>query len=133
MPICRLLISLLAYTSKEGTLVLHPRLAAIDKEIQGTSLLHAEDVQSGQRLVRVLYWGIMIGHLRILSREIPNKILRQAWGDNTMSPEIALSKKDIRSPEEEDQKIPLQMLNRLFDNCCYYHSVVGSRQARQIG
>ncbi|KAF2246193.1 HET-domain-containing protein [Trematosphaeria pertusa] len=75
--ICRLVLSLIITDHDRNNL--HPRLAAIDHEIQGVSLHLGETQSSGESVVRVEYGMRHVGELRIVTKNNYTTALRQGW------------------------------------------------------
>ncbi|KAH8743461.1 heterokaryon incompatibility protein-domain-containing protein [Hyaloscypha finlandica] len=75
--ICRLVLSLI--TTDPVTNNLHPRLAAIDREIQGVQLRASEVQASGEVVLTVEYGMREVGELRIATERNYTSALRQGW------------------------------------------------------
>ncbi|KAE9377360.1 HET-domain-containing protein [Stipitochalara longipes BDJ] len=75
--ICRLVFSLI--TTDSVTNNLHPRLAAIDREIQGVQLRASEVQASGEVVLTVEYGMRGVGELRIATDSNYTSALRQGW------------------------------------------------------
>lgn len=71
--ICRLILSLITV---EGTDQLHPRLAQIDSEVQGTQF-HIQSLPSGEKMLGVEYGMTAVGALRVLTPANLSDALRQ--------------------------------------------------------
>ncbi|EXJ67269.1 uncharacterized protein A1O5_09282 [Cladophialophora psammophila CBS 110553] len=71
--ICRLILSL---DTVDGGHTLHPRLAQIDREIQGTQF-HAQLLPSGEVMLGVEYGMTTVGALRLLTPDNLSDALRQ--------------------------------------------------------
>jgi hypothetical protein len=71
--ICRLVLSLIVSDQ-----VLHPRLAAIDPEIQGT-MLRVGELAGGEEVLTVEYGMRPVGELRIVSPKNYTHAIRQGW------------------------------------------------------
>jgi hypothetical protein len=74
--ICRFVLSLIVSDQARNTL--HPRLAAIDLEIQGT-MLRVGELASGEEVLMVEYGMRPVGELRIVSPRNYTHAIRQGW------------------------------------------------------
>jgi hypothetical protein len=70
---CRLILSMISTESGD----LHPRLAAMDPEVQGVRLSTGR-LSSGEKLMRVDYGMRQVGELRILTSKTYRQVIRQA-------------------------------------------------------
>lgn len=85
--ICRLVLSLIVTDPKKNTL--HPRLAVIDPEIQGTQLWAGETqaTAGGEMVLKVEYGMQEVGDLRIVTDSNYTTALRQ--GGKAMEQQVS--------------------------------------------
>ncbi|KAH8590651.1 heterokaryon incompatibility protein-domain-containing protein [Bisporella sp. PMI_857] len=79
--ICSLILSVI--TTKSGAL--HPRLAAIDREVQGIRLSSGR-LSTSEKLMRFDYGMKHVSELRVLTSRNYSQALRQAWQVDSQSP-----------------------------------------------
>ncbi|KAL2016322.1 hypothetical protein VTK56DRAFT_3863 [Thermocarpiscus australiensis] len=82
--ICRLILSLLATSSTGNEQTLHPRLARIDPEVQGTQL-ELQTLDTGELVLGVLYGMVSVGSLRIVSEANRQDAIRADDGEALLS------------------------------------------------
>ncbi|KAL2130483.1 hypothetical protein VTI74DRAFT_6337 [Chaetomium olivicolor] len=82
--ICRLLLSLLATSSRGNEQALHPRLARIDPDIQGTQL-ELQMLDTGELVLGVLYGLVVVGSLRIVTEANRQDAIRADDGEALLS------------------------------------------------
>ncbi|KAK5652244.1 hypothetical protein OQA88_10741 [Cercophora sp. LCS_1] len=93
--VCGLILALISHKKR-----LHPRLAVIDPEVQGT-VIAGETIESGEEILRVSYGLKEVGTLRILEAD----------------------------EQDQDQELPLQQLQRSLAECDNSHGRQCNRQA----
>jgi Heterokaryon incompatibility protein (HET) len=76
--ICKLILSLIV--TDQARTNLHPRLAMIDPEIQGTQLRPVQ-LSNGEMALQVEYGMRPVGEIRVVSHSNYSQALRQGWED----------------------------------------------------
>ena len=117
--ICRLILSLI--TTDEDQL--HPRLAQIDREIQGTQF-HFQRLLDGELMLGVEYGMISVGTLRMLnSRNITTAIRQDVKRLLPLLQETPeLSNSQVQQLTSGDQKVDFQQLHGWIYQCHANHS-----------
>ena len=118
--ICNLILNLIS-TGNERTR-LHPRLAAIDPEVQGTALEPVK-LASGEEILQAKYNIREVGSLRILNADQPPKMLEQARllvGES--SPSTPSRHMDERVQVlSGNRPVNFLRLNKWLNNCDHNH------------
>ena len=136
--ICRLILSCI--TRDHLTSSLHPRLTAIDREVQGTGLELAK-LNEGETILKVEYGMWPVGELRVLTPSNHTEALRQGWEARKQSLEFqeVLEKTDGPLHATEGQQVNIVQLKQWLNNCdhnhgsiCNSHRGSGPRYAAEI-
>jgi Heterokaryon incompatibility protein (HET)/Tetratricopeptide repeat len=115
--ICRLILSII--TAKSGRL--HPRLNAIDREVQGTRLSTAK-LSTGETLMRVDYGIRHVGELRILTPRNYRQALRQAWEADAQSRlSTVLADRAGFVYDKGGQQVNLGLIKSWLNDCDHNH------------
>ncbi|CAO2655398.1 Nn.00g104620.m01.CDS01 [Neocucurbitaria sp. VM-36] len=115
--ICSLMLSII--TTKSGAL--HPRLAAVDPEVQGVRLSTGR-LSTNERLMRFDYGMKHVGELRVLTPQNYSQALRQAWETDSQST-ISSILDDRNSPiyKAHQQRINSDLVKSWLNNCDHNH------------
>ena len=136
--ICRLILSCITWDHLTSSL--HPRLTAIDPEIQGTGL-HLAILDRGETILKVEYGMWPVGQLRILTSSNYTEALRQGWEAKEQSLEFqeVLEKGVGPLHATEGQQVSILELKQWLNNCDHNHGSVcnsyrgsGPRYAAEI-
>ena len=121
--ICRLILSCI--TRDHLTSSLHPRLNAIDREVQGTGLELA-NLNGGETILKVEYGMWPVGELRILTPSNHTEALRQGWEAKKQSLKFqeVLEKTDGPLHATEGQQVNIVQLKQWLKNCDHNHGSV---------
>ena len=121
--ICRLILSCI--TGDHSTSSLHPRLTAIDPEVQGTGLEVAK-LNGGETVLKVEYGMWPVGELRILTPSNYNEALRQGWEAKEQSLDFQemLQKRDGPLHATKGQQVNIIQLKQWLNNCDHNHGPV---------
>lgn len=116
--VCSLILSVI--TTRSGAL--HPRLAAMDPEVQGVRLSTGR-LSTNEKLMRFDYGMKHVSELRVLTPQNYSQALRQAW---EMDAQSTLSWVfDNRSGpiyDQSQQRINLDLVKSWLNNCDHNHS-----------
>lgn len=117
--ICSLILSVIS-TKSSGAL--HPRLAAMDPEVQGIRLASGQ-LSTSEKLIRFDYGMKAAGELRVVTRQNYSQALRQGWQVDPKS-SLADILADQRSPiyDESDQQINCNLVKSWLRECDNNHS-----------
>lgn len=120
--ICRLILSLIGM-DLEGH-HLHPRLAAMDYEIQGVSL-HLDEVQAtGERVLRVEYGMRKVGDLRVLTQSNYTTALRHGWEMKERGTSFTEVVDDIANQKSATgERVDFDLLKSWLDECVSNHGI----------
>ncbi|KAF4458951.1 heterokaryon incompatibility (HET) domain-containing [Fusarium albosuccineum] len=115
--VCNLILSTI--TTKSGEL--HPRLGAIDREVQGTRL-STGTLSTKEKVMRFDYGMRHVGELRVLTSQNFTQALRQAWQMDARSSLSAILS-DLKGPvyDTTQQQINLQVIKSWLNNCDHNH------------
>ena len=136
--VCRLVLSCI--TCDHLTSSLHPRLTAIDPEVQGIGLDLAM-LTGGETILKVEYGMWLVGELRILTPSNYTEALRQGWEAKEQSLEVPeiLEKGVGPLHATEGQQVSILQLKQWLNNCDHNHGSVcnsyrgsGPRYAAEI-
>ena len=136
--ICRLVLSCI--TGDQLTNKLHPRLTAIDPEVQGIGLELAM-LDRGETALKVEYGMWPVGELRILTPSNYMEALRQGWEAKEQFLEFqeVLEKRDGPLHATDGQQVNIIQLKQWLNNCDHNHGSVcnsyrgsGPRYASEI-
>lgn len=119
--ICQLVLSLIV--SDQTRRNLHPRLASIDREIQGTTL-RAGEMGSGEVVLSVEYGMRPVGELRIVTPTNYTQALRQGWeaAYSQCGFEEFMNAVDNELPRSmAGQQVDISMLKRWLNDCDHNH------------
>jgi hypothetical protein len=123
--ICRLVLSLIVSDQVQNTL--HPRLAAVDWEIQGTTL-HVGELASGEEVLLVRYGMRQVGELRIVSPRNYTHATRQGWEDRDQQREFEEFMSDSGNGKDDGphrsavgQQVNTIILKRWLNDCDQNH------------
>ena len=126
--ICKLILSLIVADQARNSL--HPRLAIIDPEIQGTQLKRVR-LTSGEIALQIEYGMRPVGEIRIVSHSNYTKTLRQGWEDvgylryahGKMYPsqDDTLKGQDVLPWKESNQQIDTKTLKVWLKDCDKNH------------
>lgn len=117
--ICRLIFS--SITGDHSTNSLHPRLAAVDPEIAGTSLELA-NLSTGETVLGLEYGMRPVGELRILSPSNYTRALRQGWEAKKQSILFQeILKNDGPVYTTDGQQVEFLQLKQWLNNCDHNH------------
>ncbi|OXV05664.1 hypothetical protein Egran_06568 [Elaphomyces granulatus] len=122
--ICRLVLSLIVSDQVQNTL--HPRLAAVDWEIQGTTLGVGE-LASREEVLLVRYGMRQVGELRIVSPRNYTHAIRQGWEDRDQQHEFEEFMGDSGNGKDDGprsavgQQVDTIMLKRWLNDCDQNH------------
>ena len=121
--ICRLILSCI--TGDHLTSSLHPRLTAIDREVQGTGLELAK-LNGSETVLKVEYGMWPVGELRIVTQSNHTEALRQGWEAKEQSLEFqeVLEKSDGPLHATEGQQVNIIQLKQWLNNCEHNHGSV---------
>ncbi|KAJ3524033.1 hypothetical protein NM208_g12212 [Fusarium decemcellulare] len=115
--VCKLILGTITTESGE----LHPRLGAIDREVQGTRL-STGTLSTNEKVMRFDYGMRHVGELRVLTSQNFTQALRQAW---EVSAGLSLSAilGDLKGPvyDTTQQQINLQVIKSWLNNCDHNH------------
>ena len=111
--ICRMILALITV---EGTDRLHPRLAQIDSEVQGTQF-HIQILPSGEKMLGVEYGMISVGALRILTPDNLLDALRQKPPAEKCTTILENTSDLLSFVNESDQTMDLVQIRRWAYNC----------------
>ena len=121
--ICRLILSCI--TGNHLTNSLHPRLAAIDWEVQGIDYGLTE-LSGGETMLKLEYGLLPVGELRILTPSNFGKALRQGWEAKEQSLQFKemLNKKEGPVHATGGQRVDIVLLQQWLNNCDHNHGSV---------
>ncbi|KAF1960522.1 HET-domain-containing protein [Byssothecium circinans] len=137
--ICKLILSLIV--SDQISNNLHPRLRAIDREIQGTQL-NPVRLSTGETVLQVEYGMRPVGQLRMVSNLNYSQALRQGWEDGRRL-QFALGKTPVYQSEmlqsldvvlpqkESNQQINVGALRVWLKDCDSNHGEICNRSFRE--
>ena len=115
--ICRLILSII--TVKSGRL--HPRLDAIDREVQETRLT-TRKLSTGETLMKVDYGLRYVGELRILTPRNYRQALRQAWEADAQSRFwTVLADRAGCVHDQGGQQVNLSLIKSWLNDCDHNH------------
>lgn len=115
--ICSLILSLI--TTKSGAL--HPRLAAVDPEVQGVRLSTGR-LSTGEKLMRFDYGMKHVGELRVVTPQNYSQALRQAWEvDSQSTLSEILDDRDSTINNSNQQRINANLVKSWLSNCDHNH------------
>lgn len=115
--ICRLILT---HISNPQRTALHPRLEAIDPEVQGTSLEPVK-LKSGEEVLQVMYGLREVGALRIVEASDWHQASDQDFKTNTeLSLDGSVTSKNF-SASSRGQIVPLLVLRKWLNNCDHNH------------
>ncbi|EXJ57261.1 hypothetical protein A1O7_07608 [Cladophialophora yegresii CBS 114405] len=115
--ICRLVLSL---CSADRGSSLHPQLAQIDREIQGTQF-HAQKLPSGEILLGVEYGMITVGALRIVNQRNLPEAVRQTTQASTLRSVLENAHGAGLPVDQGDQRIDIQKIRGWLYDCHINH------------
>ncbi|KAF5005593.1 hypothetical protein FDECE_8000 [Fusarium decemcellulare] len=115
--VCNLILGTI--TTKYGEL--HPRLAAIDREVQGTRL-STGTLSTNEKVMRFDYGMRHVGELRVLTSQNFTQALRQAWEVDAGS-SLSTILGDPKGPvyDTTQQQVNLQVIKSWLNNCDHNH------------
>lgn len=121
--ICRLILSCI--TGNHLTNALHPRLAAIDWEVQGIGYGLTE-LSGGETMLKLEYGMLPVGGLRILTPSNYDKVLRQGWEatEQSLQFEEIFEKKEGPVHATDGQRVDMVQLKQWLNNCDHNHGSV---------
>ncbi|KAG4436544.1 hypothetical protein IFR05_007982 [Cadophora sp. M221] len=115
--VCHLILSLISGPGHSG---LHPTLASIDPEVQGTSIEPVK-LDSGAEVLQVRYGLREVGALRIVDRNNLHQSLRQGFQiEGGVSPEDVFKNK-TGPTIRKDQTVSIPRIQRWLNNCQHNH------------
>ena len=117
--ICRLILSLITINGD----TLHPRLAQIDREVQGTQF-HIQRLPEGELMLGVEYGMITVGALRMLTPGNVTTALRQSPPPPVVRSALAtnpLSETQVMTLTDGEQRVDFSELRRWIYNCHANH------------
>ncbi|KAM5361880.1 hypothetical protein ACJZ2D_012825 [Fusarium nematophilum] len=114
--ICGLIFSTI--TTRAGAL--HPRLQAIDREVQGTRLSTGK-LSTGETLMRFDYGIRHVGELRVLTPRNYSQALRQGWELDSPSLADAFGSPGSIIHDPGRQQINFDMVQSWLKNCDHNH------------
>ncbi|TPX16881.1 uncharacterized protein E0L32_003443 [Thyridium curvatum] len=118
--LCRSILSIIE--ARLG--VLHPRLAAIDREIQGTRL-SSGTLRNGEKVMRIDYGMRQVGELRLVTPKTYQAALRQGWClDPYTSFDAALNGHGSPIHDPHDQRINLEIIKAWLHICDHSHGTL---------
>ncbi|KAH6716208.1 heterokaryon incompatibility protein-domain-containing protein, partial [Leptodontidium sp. MPI-SDFR-AT-0119] len=112
--ICRLIVRSLC--SGEVVLRLHPYLAKVDHELQGTQLVPVT-LASGEICMAVEYSLRRIGVMRIVTQVNFREVLRQSWQFDGVDVREFLKSKDSPFNDQADQTVLIDQLKAWIQLC----------------
>lgn len=115
--VCSLILSVITMRSGE----LHPRLAAMDREVQGTRLSSGE-LSTNEKLIRFDYGLKHISELRVLTPHNYSKALRQAWEIDVQSTASIFDNCNSPIYDQSQQRINLDLVKFWLNDCDHNHS-----------
>ena len=121
--VCRLVLSCI--TGDHLTNNLHPRLSAIDPEVQGTSL-ELTKLNGGETMLKVEYGMWPVGELRVLTRFNYTEALRQGWNakEQSMKFQEVLENRNGPLHATKGQQVNIIQLKQWLNNCDHNHGSV---------
>ncbi|KAL2062307.1 hypothetical protein VTL71DRAFT_6573 [Oculimacula yallundae] len=115
--ICSLILTLI---SDPESHTLHPTLASIDPEVQGTSIEPVMS-ESGDEILQVTYGLREVGALKVVNMGDYNRTLRQGFQMNAEATAYNLLKDENSPILRPDQKVFIPKLNRWLNDCHHNH------------
>lgn len=118
--ICRLIFSAITTDTEE----LHPQLAAIDQEVQGTRLTTGI-LSTGEKVVRVEYGLKHVGEIRLLTSQNHSHAMRQSWeGVDHNSLKETIRKREGPIYSRDGQQVNISLIKRWLNDCDHNHGSV---------
>jgi tetratricopeptide (TPR) repeat protein len=114
--VCSLILSVI--TTRSGAL--HPRLAAMDPEIQGTRLSTGR-LSTNEKLMRFDYGNKHVSELRVLTPRNYSQALRQAWEIDMQSKPWTFDNRNSLIFDKSQQRINLDLVKSWLNNCDHNH------------
>ncbi|KAH8657290.1 hypothetical protein BGZ61DRAFT_486352 [Ilyonectria robusta] len=116
--VCSLILSVI--TTRSGSL--HPRLAAIDPEVQGVRLSTGR-LSTNEKLMRIDYGNKHVSELRVLTPQNYSQALRQAWEMDAQSTLSGIFyNRNGPIYDQSQQRINPDLVKSWLNNCDHNHS-----------
>lgn len=122
--ICQLILA----TITTDTGVLHPRFAAMDHEVQGTSL-KPSTLSTGEHIQKFTYGLEHVSELRVVTPQNARHALRQGWELENAAAGVQTLVESQTSPiqDRSKQQVDLGMIRKWISDCDHNHGLTCNR------